>query len=400
MTAARWRYTAFAAALVAAWSTLLLWAAGVDPREPFAPTRTHSLPGSRYHAVFGTASPEAQRLRVSAPADDFSALQTTGVPELAAEAFPILHYSFTDFPRTLEVSFVFRTSDAPDDVQAIQLPPPTGGSATVDLSRVAAWRGTIVEVGFSQFPVAQLVPPEQGFRPFELEGARLESDSWRGRLAATWSSWFAHSPWQLISVSAIGPSEIGDTTAHAPRPPLVVALALGLLAAIARLVLGWRAERLARLLFVAAATAWVALDAAWLRELAYRREVDRAIWGSVPFAQRQAHVADARTLAAAERLKALLANDPPTTRVLVNAETPHEILRFIYLASPINAASLGSYMGAPYARVPSGTVLVNYRVDRPRPLNDVMRIGMRKVRVKVIDRYEDMVVYRVEAVIR
>ncbi|HEU4663460.1 MAG TPA: hypothetical protein VFS55_05465 [Dokdonella sp.] len=400
MTAARWRYTAFVAALVTAWSTLLLWAAGLDPREPLVPARTHSLPGSRFHAVFGTAAPEAQRLQVSAAADDHSALQTTAVPDLAAAKFPILHYSFTDFPRTLELSFVFRTSEAPDDVQAILLPPPTDGAVTFDLSRVPAWRGTIVEVGFSQFPVAQLVPPEEGFRPFELAGARLESDSWRGRFAAAWSSWFAHSPWQLISVSAIGPAETGDALPHAPRPPLVIALALGMLVAIGRLVLGWRGERLGRPLCVAAAIAWVGLDFVWTQELRYRLHTDRDVWGAIPFAQRQDHVADADTLAAAERLKTLLASEPESTRVIVNAETPHEILRLIYFLAPLNATGISGYANWPRSTIQAGSVLVNFRVERPRPIGYILRIGLTKVRVKVIDRNEDMVVYRVEALLR
>ncbi len=400
MTAARWRHLAFVLALGATWLLLLLWAAGIDPRVPFTPAHTQSLPGSRYHAVFGKAMPDGQQLQVSAAAEDYSALQVTDVPELEAADLPILRYAFADFPRTLELSLVFRTRETPDDVETVSLPAPGAGTRTFDLSRVPTWRGTIVEVGFSQFPVAQLAPPTGAFKPFAFTGARLESDSWRGRIAAMWSSWFAHAPWQLISVSAIGPVETGDALPHAPRPPLVVALALVALALVARFVLRWRGDRLARPLFAAAAIAWVGIDAAWMRELDYRRAVDRDIWGAIPFAQRQDHVADERTLAAAERLKALLANQPPTTRVLVNAETPHEILRLIYLAAPTNASSLGGYLAAPYTRIPSGTVLVNYRVDRPRPLNDVMRIGSRKVRVKVIDRNEDLVAYRVEAVIR
>lgn len=400
MTVARGRLVAFALALAATWLVLLLWAAGIDPCVPLTPARTQALPGSRYHAVFGQATPDGGRLEVTAAAEDYSALQMTDVMELAAAELPILRYSFENFPRTLELSLVFRTREAPDDVETVSLPAPGGGTTTFDLSRVASWRGTIIEIGFSQFPVAQLVPPDEGFRPFTFAGAKLESDSWRGRFAATWSSWFAHSPWQLISVSAIGPAETGDASPHAPRPPLVLALALAALALLARFVLGWRRDRLARPLFAAAVIAWVVVDAAWLRELAYRRAVDRDIWGAIPFAERQDHVADAQTLAAAERVKALLANEPPSTRVLVNAQTAHDILRLIYLVAPVNASSLGGYLGAPYTRIPSGTVLVNYHVERPRPLNGVMRIGLRKVRVKVIDRNEDLVVYRVEAVLR
>lgn len=397
MTVARGRLVAFAFALAATWLSLLLWAAGIDPRVPFAPAVTQALPGSRYHAVFGKATPDGARLQVAAAAEDYSALQMTDVPELAAADLPILRYSFEDFPRTLELSLVFRTREAPDDVETVSLPAPAGGAMTFDLSRVASWRGTIVEIGFSQFPVAQLVPPEEGFRPFTFAGAKLESGSWRGRLAATWSSWFAHSPWQLISVSAIGPAETGDALPHAPRPPLVLALALATLALLARFVLGWRRDRLARPLFAAAVLAWVVVDVAWLREFAYRRAVDRDIWGAIPFAERQDHVADAHALAAAERLKALLANEPANTRVIVNAETPHEILRLIYFLAPLNATGISGYANGGQSRIQPGSVLVNYRVDRPRPIAYVMRIGQSKALVKVIDRNEDLVVYRVEA---
>lgn len=400
MMVARWRHLAFAIVLGTIWLSLLLWAASIDPRVPLAPGHTQSLPGSRYHAVFGAAKSDGQSLRISAAADDYSALQVTDVADLRAADLPILRYAFADFPRTLELSLVFRTREAPDDVETVSLPAPAGGAATFDLSRVAGWRGTIVEMGFTQFPIAQLVPSEEGFRPFVLTGAKLESDSWRGRIAAMWSSWLARSPWQLISVSAIGPTETGDAIPHAPRPPLVVALALVALALAARLVLRWRGKRLARLLFMVTAIAWVGIDAAWMRELGYRRAVDHDVWGAVPFGQRQDHVYDSRTFAAAQRIRTLLAGEPVTTRILVNAETPHDLLRLIYLLAPLNAAGLNGYVSEPGLPLRPGTVLVNYAVDRPRPLGYVMRFGASRVRVKVIDRNEDLVVYRVEKVIR
>jgi hypothetical protein len=350
--------------------------------------------------VFGAATSDGRQLLVSAAADDYSALQVTDVPDLQAGDLPILHYEFPQFPRTLELSLVFRTRESPNDVETVSLPTPAAGAATFDMSRVAGWRGTIIEIGFTQYPIAQLVPPEEGFRPFALMGAKLESDSWRGRIAATWSSWLVRSPWQLISVSAIGPTETGDASPHAPRPPLVVALALIALAVIARLVLRWRGDRLAQLLFAGTAIAWVGLDVAWMRELDYRRAIDRDVWGAIPFAQRQEHVPDSRTLAAAQRLRILLAGEPSTTRILVNAESPHDMLRLIYLLSPLNAAGLNGYLAAPGTPIPRGTVLVNYAVNRPRPLGYVMRFGPSRVRVKVIDRNEDLVVYRVEEVIR
>jgi hypothetical protein len=136
-----------------------------------------------------------------------------------------------------------------------------------------------------------------------------------------------------------------------------------------------------------------------LRELAYRRAVDRDIWGAIPFAERQDHVADADTLAVAIRLRNLLGGDPARMRILVNAKTPHEVLRLIYLLLPLNASGIGSLANA-RSSLHEGAVIVNYKVDRPRPLTGVLRIGGHRVRVKVIDRNEDLVVYRVEAVLR
>ncbi|WP_395682514.1 hypothetical protein [Dokdonella sp.] len=400
MTASRWRYVAFAAALGTGWLLLLCWAAALGPRMPLAPAHTHSLPGSRYHAAFGRATADAQQLRVESADDDYAALQVTSLPELDAADYPILSYEFADFPRTLELSLVFRTREAPEDAQTISLPVPSGGRMTFDLSQVDAWRGRIIELGFAQFPVAQLVPPEEGFRPFVLRGARLESNSWRGRIAAAWSSWFTHSPWQLISVSAIGPGGTGDATPHVPRLPLVLALALGLFGALARLLLRLRGAHLMRCMLVTAALAWIALDLVWLRELDYRRAVDRDIWGAVPYALRQDHVAESNMVAAAYRLRNLLANAPRTTRVLVNAESPHDVLRLIYLMAPLNTSGLGAFLVSSPGRVAEGTVLVNYGVDRPRPIGGVMRIGPGRVRVRVLDRNQDLTVYRVEAVIR
>ncbi len=275
---------------------------------------------------------------MTAAAEDYSALQSTALANVAGEELPILRYRFENFPRTLELTLVFRTAEQPDDVQTIALPWPGSGEASFDLSRIEAWRGTIVELGFAQFATAQLVAPERGFAPFTLVSVGLESDSWAGRIRALLTGWSLLTPWQLISVSAVGPSEVGDSSPHAPRLPLVLALALGLAAVWARLVLGWSGRRLGGGLLVVAALAWVVADAAWLRSLAYKRSVDRDVWGDVPLAQRQDHVVDAELRDAATHLKQMLVNAPPTTRILVDADSPHDVLRLTYLASPSTSA--------------------------------------------------------------
>jgi hypothetical protein len=390
----------FVLALAAGWLLLLLWAAGVDPRGPLSPAQSRSFPGSRHHAAFGKATPQEQRLRIEAAAEDHSLLQVTALPDLAAEDFPILRYRFADFPSTLELSLVFRTRESPDDVQTISLPAPGTRGGTIDLSRVAAWRGTLVEIGFAQFPVAQLVPPDEGFKPFSLVESKLESMSWRGRISAMFTSWFARAPWQLISVSAIGPSETGDDTPHSPRPPLVLALALGVLGMLAFCVLRVRGAALRRVMLICAVAAWFALDFAWLVDLRYKLAVDRDIWGGIPFAQRQNYVADAQIQEVAMRLKAALADEPPTTRILVSAGSPHEMLRLIYLAAPLNLGAFAGFANSPQARISSGTLIVSYGAARARAVNGVMKVGIRKLRVSTMERGDGFAIYRVEAVTR
>ncbi|MFC4822356.1 hypothetical protein [Dokdonella ginsengisoli] len=400
MRVPRARLAAFVVATAASWLLLVLWAAGAGWSTPPAPQLTREFAGREFQPVFGTAAAQDDRLQVTAAAEDYSALQSTALANVAGEELPILRYRFENFPRTLELTLVFRTAEQPDDVQTIALPWPGSGEASFDLSRIEAWRGTIVELGFAQFAAAQLVAPERGFAPFTLVSVGLESDSWAGRIRALLTGWSLLTPWQLISVSAVGPSEVGDSSPHAPRLPLVLALALGLAAVWARLVLGWSGRRLGGGLLVVAALAWVVADAAWLRSLAYKRSVDRDVWGDVPLAQRQDHVVDAELRDAATHLKQMLVNAPPTTRILVDADSPHDVLRLTYLASPLNIGAYGELaLAGGRAVVPVGTILVRHgEGKRLRPVGNRLRVGKQSVRVRTMLETDGLAVYRVEGV--
>jgi hypothetical protein len=124
------------------------------------------------------------------------------------------------------------------------------------------------------------------------------------------------------------------------------------------------------------------------------------VWGAMPFAQRQDHVADEQAFAAAKRLRILLSDAPADTRILVNAATPHEALRLLYFLAPLNASSFGGYATAPFTPLPIGTVLVNFGVSRPFPIGDSMRLGAFRVGVETIDRSDDLVAYRILTVKR
>ena len=396
MRPGRRRVLTFAAALVLAWSVLLLLVAGVGWRTPPWSDGGRAFPGSNFHPVSGTAESMGQHLRVTAPAANHAALQVAPAPTLEAAQFPLLSYEFDGFPRTLELSFVFRTEDG-GDVETIALPQPAGsGSATFDLSRVPAWKGRIVEVGFAQFPVAQLAPPAQAFRPFTLVKAKLHTPSWLGHVRALLDAWGARAPWQLISISALGPSELGDSTPHPLHLPLVVALALGVALLLAWALLRVRGRTLARGALLGLALAWVALDLCWLRDLDYKRSVDRAIWGALPLAQRQDRVADAELVAAATQLKTLLADEPPTRHVLLSTLSPYNALRLMYHAAPLNISLASALPETLTTGLPSGTIIVRY--DMPEAVtDDLLLMDRRPVRVEPLAQDPHLAVYRVVA---
>lgn len=390
----RARHASFVAALAVAGAILLLLVAGVRWNTPLVSAGERAFPGSNFHAVFGDAEQDGQLLRVNAAAEDHSALQTAQVPSLDAAEFPILSYRFDAFPRTLDLSFVFRIEGA-EDVETITVPTPANGDkVTFDLSAIPAWKGRIVEIGFAQFPVAQLAPPREAFRAFTLVRAELRGSSWLGQLGALASEWEARSPWQFVSVSALGPSEIGDTTPHVLRLPLFAAIALALAAALAWTILGLRGRAFARFVAIGFAVAWIALDLCWLRDLDYKRRADRDIWSAQPLAQRQAHVADAELLDAATHLKELLRREPRARHILLSTPSPFSAIRFIYHAAPLNISIATALPESLVNGPPPGTIIVKYGMPGGAQ-DDVLAFGGRRLRVKALEQSPNLSVYRV-----
>ena len=350
---------AFVVALLATWAGLLLWAGGVDLRAPFTPEAERVLAGDDFHAVFGSASPHDGTLHVDAAAEDFSALQAAALPHILAADFPVLRYRFGDFPRTLELSLVFRTAERPDDVQTISLPWPGAGTSTFDLSSVPAWRGRIIELGFAQFATAQLVPPERGFAPFDLMEARLWTPSWRGALAALTTDWFGAWPWSQRSVHALGRD--GD----APRARSIVLItALAAAGAIgwAALLLGLRGRALATVALASLALAWFALDLRWQSGLLHRLQATRTLYADADWPERARRVGDSDILQAADDIRALIAGEPASTRILVQAGSGYQMLRLNWHLLPLNVGAL--MLALPYAAaLPEGSLIVFYDSD-------------------------------------
>jgi hypothetical protein len=351
-------YAAFVVALAASWFALVLWAAGADWSDPLSPATEHAFGGDAFREVFGKAVAHDGRLAVQETAPDFSTLQSIEVNLDAAES-NTLRYRFEHFPRTLELSLVFRTAEAPDDVQTVSLPWPGEGTATFDLSHVENWRGTIIEVGFAEFSTAQLVPTARGFAPFELGDVALWSPSWRGDIAALVTDWFGAWPWSQRSVHALGRE--GDAP-RAHSAILFVALAVFIAIVWSMVLLGLRGRRVATIALACAAIGWFMLDLRWQAGLAQRLLATRTLYADMAWPQRERNVGDSELLRVADEIRELLHDEPTSTRILVQSGNGYSLLRLVWHLLPLN---VGSFWHAKQyeSLLPENSVIVFYASD-------------------------------------
>ena len=355
------RRVVVALAILASWIVLLLWAARIEIASPFFPATTRTMYGMELTPVFGTASKDdAGRLRVTSTGEDYTGLQSKRLSDIDADAFTTLRYRFADFPRTLELSLIFRTADDPDDV-AISLPWPGETTQTFDLSRIPEWRGRIIELGFAEFPTAQVVPPAQGFAPFSIVEADLASRSWSGDLAALATDWLGAWPWSQRSVHALG----RDTDTPRARP-LVLCVALAAIVAVLWIAIVIRKPRtVAVSAFAALALSWIALDAIWQSGLWGRVMTTRAVYGELSLDAREHTTSDSELAMSAEALRARLKGEPADARIIVYADAgrTYDLLRFMWHLLPLNvgvyayAAMLGP------SALPNGCLVVFLDTD-------------------------------------
>ena len=323
---------------LAGWLLLLVLAAGASLHGPLQPERRLRHTGSEFAVIAGAgAGIEGERLLdIAAIGSGRMGVQSlTFEQPIDARAFTLLRYRWRAFPRTLELSFMFRRTDAPGDVHTITLPPAGRFPAYFDLSDVPAWDGSISEIGFAQYPTAQLVPDDVAIDPFALAEVELWTPSWRGSLGALATDWLAYRPWALMSISALGPDAPWP---HKPSAVVVLVIGLTGTALLVRALPGRRVHGLGALLCVALAIAWVLLDLRWLREFEQRHALTRQIHGGHSWAERALLVPDRPLAAAADRVRALHANVAGAPRLLVAADNPYSTLRLAYHLLPLNAA--------------------------------------------------------------
>jgi len=337
----RVRVPLLAILLAALWIGLLGWASEAPPGAAFQPTQRMRYAGSDFHVVIGAGAgiDSGKRLGINAVGAEHMALQSLSLSQpIDAAAFPILRYRWQDFPRTLELSFVFRRADQPDDVHTVTLPPAGAYPGYFDLSDVPDWHGRIVEIGFAEFPTAQLVPADIAFRPFALVEAEFWAPSWRGSLGALGTDWSAYRPWALMSISALGPDAPWP---HKATPVLLLTIGLvaSLLLAMALLARSWK--WLGMTLCIAVAGGWLALDLRWLGEFADRHVLTRELYAGKPWRERATIEPDTALVAGAARVREWLAHAPANAHVIVAAPAVYDVLRLNYHLLPANVAPMG-----------------------------------------------------------
>lgn len=349
-----------AVALALVWIAVLGWAAGLSWRTPLRPALTSSLAGETFRVVLGAGVQDDGALRVGAVGGDGNALQSVTLGGIRAGDYPFLSYRFEDFPRTLELSLVFRRADSPQDVHSITIPWPGTGWRTVDLRRLPEWRGEIVELGFAEYATAQLVPPSVAFAPFRFDGVELASPSWRGGFAALHTAWFAYLPWALQSISALVPDRATFGTAS-PVPALVAGVLLSVL--VLAVLLRWPWWHTLRAAGIAAALLWMGLDARWLRDLNARHSLTEHLYAGKNWDDRLHLLPDQDLAFMAAQVGDWLDSQPPGQRLLVAADSNYAFLRLIYLLLPHDVALLQLAGAAP---LPPDSLVLLYASTRWR----------------------------------
>lgn len=348
------RRIACAIVLALVWILVLGWAAGLSWNTPLQPARSKTLAGDAFRVVLGAGVQDEGALRIGAVGDDGNALQSIALDGIRAADYPILRYRFEGFPRTLELSLVFRRADAPQDVHSITIPWPGAGARTVDLRKLPEWRGEIVEVGFVEYATAQLVPPSVAFAPFRFDRIELASPSWRGGLAALYTSWFAYAPWGLRAINTLV-SANAVFGAASPMPALVLGMSISVL--VLALFLRWPWRRMLRGAGVAAVVLWLGLDARWLRDFDARHALTEHLYSGKDWDERLRLLPDQDLAFMAAQVGNWLDSQPPGQRLLVAADSNYAFLRLIYLLLPHDAALLQLAGDAP---LPPGSLILLY----------------------------------------
>ena len=336
------------------WWLLLAWVLGTGLATPWSPHTSVFHTGNRLDRVLGTATVHGSGMRVDDLGDYRQALQTWRLQEpLAADDYRVLRYQVDGLPRTVELDLVVRNSENPGDVSLQRLPWPRHGVGSFDLTTMPAWRGQILEIGFSEMDAIGQVPPQVDTAAFTIIGTRLESSSWRGALGVLASEWLAYRPWSLSAINTVRT----DDSVSVRRSPVLL-LGLGVIGSLVLLAVvgGVRRRRLALASVALFAAAWLVLDLAWLTQWQQRDAVVRMAFAGKPWDVRADMQPDPEVLQRARRLQRVLEHQLDGKHVLLWASSKRDAIRMGWFLRPLNVALLPEQPEA--AAIPDGTLLV------------------------------------------
>jgi hypothetical protein len=227
-----------AALLLVAAASLLVAFAWPGAGAPWRAASTLELEPSQFDSGNGTPQRPGEVLRIEVPAGlgVIDARQALSIPDAAA----FRYFAFdAGVDSAMQLFLVWQGSEGPGRVA---LPRTLSQSATLDLSRIAAWKGRIDQVGIQAVPADYVPTAALPAVTLELRAARLESVNLRAALGELATQWLAYRPWTGRSNNTGGSELAGGV-----GPSLTAASALLLFASLLllRLVFGAAAWRVA-----------------------------------------------------------------------------------------------------------------------------------------------------------
>jgi hypothetical protein len=224
-------------ALLLVAAALLLFAfAWPGVGAPWRAAATLELEPSQFLSGGGPQPRRGEALRIEVPAGlgVIDTRQALSIPDAAA----FRYFAFdAAVDSAMQLFLVWQGSEGPGRAP---LPRTPSNAATLDLSRIAGWKGRIDQIGIQAVPADYLPAAALPAVTLELRAARLESVNLRAAFDELATQWLAYRPWTGRSNNTGGSELAGGV-----GPSLTAASALLLLASLPllRLVLGavtWR----------------------------------------------------------------------------------------------------------------------------------------------------------------
>ncbi|MEM6580389.1 MAG: hypothetical protein AAF699_03910 [Pseudomonadota bacterium] len=306
---------------------------------------------------------------------------------LEASNYPFVRVSLSGVPAGVDVYLLWRTSQAPFDIQRLRLQFSGGQSDHFYLAKQQGWRGRVTEVGldvYGDLRGRNLVINQLAFLPA----------SWAEAFRTIWSQWNGQDTWTQGSAHFLR----GTPSASILSPTVAVAAWLGL----SFLLVYWGRRFAGRGVFVAMCTVlavpWIALDFYWQHKLDGKVAESKVLFSGRSQAEKREADTDADLYLYARYLKDTVLPEPGARIFLLHDTEPQTYtrLRAQYYLLPHNTYN--------YDRLPNKPSLE--RDDYLLVIGEIpaleydnasrtLRWGDEKLKVRLLDSHAEGDLYRV-----